>query len=135
MYLQDGPKTAWQQLGEGSRAPRGDNENISPRSSAAITERPKKFKFFKSKQPAPEDPPQPTIREEDKERKESCSGCREVNDRNLRLILDLAAAEERAEAERRLRLEMERKLANARITQFKKEPIDPQEDPNSILGI
>ena len=106
-----------------------DNENISPRSSVAITERPKKFKFFKSKQP------QPTIGKEDLEGKESCSGCREVNDRNLRLILDLAAAEERAEAERRLRLEMERKLANARITQFKKEPIDPQEDPNSILGI
>ena len=71
-----------------------DNENISPRSSAAITERPRKFKFFKSKQPVAENPPQPTIGEEDKDGKESCSGCREVNDRNLRLILDLAAAEE-----------------------------------------
>ena len=120
---------------EGEFSERTDNETILPRASAATTERPKKFKFFKSKQPVPENPPQPTIREEGTEGKESCSSCREVNDRNLRLILDLAAAEERVEAERRLRHEIERKLASARITQLKKEPVDPPENPNSILGI
>ena len=67
--------------------------------------------------------------------REKCDDCREVNDQNVRLILDLAAAEERLEAERRLRHEIENKLARARKTQFKKEPIEPPEYPDSILGL
>ena len=67
--------------------------------------------------------------------REKCDDCREVNDQNVRLILDLAAAEERLEAERRLRHEIENKLARARKPQFKREPIEPPENPDSILGL
>ena len=71
----------------------------------------------------------------DKEEEEKCDDCRGVNDQNVRLILDLAAAEERLEAERRLRQELENKLAQGRKHRFKREPVEPPENPVSILGI